>query len=94
MLDQAVVFCFSQHDVQNNTPGFSKGAEKQLDYILVNRKYMRCSEYAEAHDLIHMGSDHRSVMAQCVIQKPEKKGSQNRFKGGKLNNGEHQKSDA
>ena len=49
------------------------GAEKQLDYILVNRKYLRCSKAAEANDMIHMGSDHRSVMAQFVIPAPKKK---------------------
>ena len=47
-----------------------KGAEKQLDYILVNRKYLRWSNDAEANDMIHMESDHRRVMAQVVI--PEK----------------------
>ena len=57
-----------------------KGAEKQLDYILVNWKYLRCSKDAEANDMIHMGSDHRSVVAQFVIPAPKKKDSQNRFK--------------
>ena len=48
-------------------------AEKQLDYILVNRKYQRWSKDAETNDMIHMGSDHRSVMAQFVIPAKEKK---------------------
>ena len=50
-----------------------KGAEKQLDYILVNRKYLRCSKDAEANDMIHMGSDHRCVMAHYVIPAPKKR---------------------
>ena len=44
-----------------------KGVEKQLDYILVDRKHKCCSRDAEANDMIHMGSDHTSVMAQFVI---------------------------
>ena len=43
------------------------GVEKQLDYILVNRKYLTHSRDAEANDMIHIGSDHRSVMARFVI---------------------------
>ena len=50
-----------------------KGAEKQLDYILVNRKYLRWSKDAEANNMIHMESDHRSVMAQVVIPAKKKK---------------------
>ena len=40
-----------------------EGVERQLDYILVNRKYLTHSGDAEANDMIHMGSDHRSVVA-------------------------------
>ena len=47
-------------------------AEKQLDYTLVDRKHIYCSRDAEANDMIHMGSDHRSVMAQFVIPAPKK----------------------
>ena len=53
-----------------------EGAEKKLDYILVSRKYLRWSNDAEAKDMIHMGSDHRSVMAQFVIPEEKKKDSQ------------------
>ena len=72
-----------------------KGAEKQLDYILVNRKYLTCSKDAEAKDMIHMGSDHRNVMAQFVIPAPKKRDSQYGFKKmeKKLRNGVQQKSD-
>ena len=38
-----------------------KGTEKQLDYILVDRKHKYCGRDAEANDMIHMGSDHRSL---------------------------------
>ena len=31
-----------------------------------NRKHMCCSRDAEANDMIHIGRDHRSVMAQFV----------------------------
>ena len=44
-----------------------EGVEKQLDYILVNRKNLKHSRDAEANDMIHIGSDHRSVMEQFVI---------------------------
>ena len=43
-------------------------AEKQLDYILIDRKHRSCSRDAEAHDMIHMESDHRTVMARFVIE--------------------------
>ena len=57
----------AQHDVPEATYRTPKGAEKQLDYILVIRKYLRWSKDAEANDTIHMESDHRSVIAQFVI---------------------------
>ena len=38
-----------------------KGNEKQIDYILTKRRYLRHAEDAEANDMIHMGSDHRCV---------------------------------
>ena len=45
----------------------STSVEKQLDHILVNRRYHSWSRDVEANDMIHMGSDHRSVMARLVI---------------------------
>ena len=53
-----------------------KGTEKQLDYILVDRKHMYCSRDADANDMIHMGSDHRSVMVRFVITAPKKEALQ------------------
>ena len=60
-----------------------KGKEKQIDYILTKRRYLRNVKDAEANDMIHMGSDHRCVMAALLINMPEKKsmsgeGTQNR----------------
>ena len=50
-----------------------KGKEKQIDYILTKRRYLRNVKDAEANDMIHMGSDHRCVMASLLINMPEKK---------------------
>ena len=50
-----------------------KGVEKQLDYILVDKKHYCWSTDAEANDMIHMGSDHRCVMARFVIPAKTKK---------------------
>ena len=44
-----------------------KGKEKQIDYILTKRRYLRNVKDAEANDMIHMGSDHRCVMATVLI---------------------------
>ena len=49
-----------------------KGKEKQIDYILTKRRYLRNVKDAEANDMIHMGSDHRCVMAIFLINSPEK----------------------
>ena len=50
-----------------------KGKEKQIDYIFTKRRYLRNVKDAEANDMIHMGSDHRCVMATFLINMPEKK---------------------
>ena len=50
-----------------------KGKEKQIDYILTKKRYLRNVKDAEANDMIHMGSDHRCVMATLLIIMPEKK---------------------
>ena len=48
---------------------------KQLDYILFDKKKtpMLQQRDAEAKDMIHMGSDHRSVMATFVIEGLDKR---------------------
>ena len=49
-----------QKQVTYHTP---KKVEKQLEYILIDRKHYSWSSDVEANDTIHMGSDHRCVMA-------------------------------
>ena len=49
-----------------------KGKQKHFDYILTQRRYLRNVKDAEANDMIHMGSDHRCVMATFLINMPEK----------------------
>ena len=44
-----------------------KGAEKQIDYILIKRRHLKHSKDAEANDTVHMDSDHRCVVAAFVI---------------------------
>ena len=46
-----------------------KNGEKQLDYILTDRKHYSWRKDAEANDTIHMGRDHRCVMAMFEIPK-------------------------
>ena len=49
-----------------------KGKEKQIDYILTKRRYLRNVKDAAANDMIHMGSDHRCIMATFLINTPGK----------------------
>ena len=64
---------FRKNNWQKVTYRTPKGAEKQLDYIFINRKYLKYSGNAGANDMIHMGSDHRCVMARLVIPAKTKK---------------------
>ena len=50
-----------------------KGKEKRIDYILTKKRYLRNVKDAEANDMIHMGSDHRCIMATFLINMLEKK---------------------
>ena len=50
-----------------------KGKEKQIDYILTKKRYLRNVKDAEANDMIRMGSDHRCAMATLLINMLEKK---------------------
>ena len=63
----------SERQATYRTP---KGVEKQLGCTLVDRKHMSCRGDAEANDVIHVGSDHRSAMAQFVIIAAKKEVSQ------------------
>ena len=58
----------------------SKDAKKQLDYILTDRKHYQWSRDAEVSDTIHMGSDHRCVMARFEIPKKKEKGKSRKTK--------------
>ena len=49
-----------------------KGKEKQIDYMLTKKRYLRNVKDAEAYDMIHMGSGHRCIMATFVINTPGK----------------------
>ena len=51
---------------------FQKLNEKQIDYILTERRYLIYNKDAEANDMIHMGSDPKWVMATFMITTPEK----------------------
>ena len=55
-----------------------KGAKKQLDYILTDRKHYCWSKDAEANDTIDMGSDHRCVMAKFEFPKASRKPRRNK----------------
>ena len=64
-----------QNQVTYHTP---KKVEKQLDYILTDKKHYSWSRDAEANDTIHMGSDHRCVMAKFEI--PKERGKRRHLK--------------
>ena len=51
---------------------FPQGTEKQIDYILIKRRCLKYNKDAEANDMIHMGSDHRCVVATFLINTPKK----------------------
>ena len=51
-----------------------KGNEKQIDYIITKRRHLKYNNDAEANDMIHMGSDHRCVMATFMISTPKRDG--------------------
>ena len=52
-----------------------KGNEKQIDYILTKRRHLKHIKDAEANDMIHMGSDHRCIMAIFTISMPDRERS-------------------
>ena len=59
-----------QKQVTYHTP---KNGERQLDYILTERKHYSWSKDSEANDTIDMESDHRCVMAKFEIPKEKSK---------------------
>ena len=58
-----------------------KGTDKQIDYILTKRRCLRYNKDAEANDMVHVGSDHRCVMATFTITTPEKSSRYKTIKG-------------
>ena len=73
---------FTKRPDKQATCRSSLGTEKQLDYMLVDRRNMRHFRDAEENDMIDLGSDHRSVSAhfrfpdtsKCDSQADDKKG--------------------
>ena len=63
----------------------SKEIEKQLDYILSDRKHYTWSRDAEECDSIHMVSDLRCVVARFEIPKKRKKANLERPRRQRLN---------
>ena len=87
----------TRHDVQKDTSEQTTfvsptGNEKRIDYILTKRRHLRHNKDAEANDMIHMGSDHRCVMATFTITMP---GKHNHYKNteGKHDMIKHEKRD-
>ena len=68
-----------------------KRNEKQIDYIILKRRHLKYNKDAEANDMIHMGSDHRCVMATFMITTPKKDG--HRKKKAKLETTKHDRRD-
>ena len=61
-------------------PSSAQVKDWRLDYILTDRKHYQWSRDAEASDTIHMGSDHRCVMARFEIPKGKEKGKPRKTK--------------
>ena len=63
----------SERHLGNKRPtDLQKLNEKQIEYILTERRYLTYNKDAEANDMIHMGSDPRCGMATFMITTPEK----------------------
>ena len=73
-------FYSTQHDAQKEILGnkrltdHQKEHEKRIDYITIKRRHLKYRKDAEANDMIHMGSDHRCVMATFTITTPKNDG--------------------
>ena len=66
-----------------------KRSEKQIDCVRIKRRHLKYSKDAEANDIVHMGSDHKCVMATFMITTPKKDGPRetNKEKLGKMLDG-------
>ena len=88
-LDETFGWCYkdTQHSTRctEKTPQKQtispKGNEKQIDYMLKKRRYLKYNKDAEANDMIHMGSNHRCVMATFTITTPGKSSHYKTIKG-------------
>ena len=58
-----------------------KGNEKQNRLQLTKRRYLKHIKDAKANDTIHMGCDHRCVMATFTISMPGKNFNHKNMKG-------------
>ena len=58
--------------INRRPSSLQKEKKKQIDYILTKRRYLGNVKDAEANDMIHMGSDHRCIMATFLINTPGK----------------------
>ena len=67
--------CGTQYNIQktqeNNTD--PQVGKKQLDYVVTDRRNRRSCLDAEANDMIHMASDHRTVTAHFRFPCAKKK---------------------
>ena len=58
---------YSKNPGKQTTYRSPKGNEKQVDHIIIRRRHLKHNKDAEANDRVHMGSDHRCVMAAFTI---------------------------
>ena len=54
---------FKKHQKKQYTFRSASGKEQQLDYGEIDRRNRRYCTDTESNDMIHLGSDHRSVIA-------------------------------
>ena len=64
----------------------ASGKDKQLDYVLIDKRSRRYCTDAEAIDMIQLGSDHRSVTAHFRFPCGKQKGGLNNEDRGKHRN--------
>ena len=72
---------FRKTPQKQTTFTFPKGNEKQIDYMLTKRRHLKHIKDAQVNDMIHMGSDHRCVMATFKISMLGKKPNHKDMKG-------------
>ena len=63
---------YSKNPGKQTTYRSPKGNEKQIDYIITKRRHLTFYKDAEANDMIHMGSDHRCVVATFMVTAPKR----------------------